>query len=52
MRSLWIVLVLASITDPGFGQEKIPEGPKSEKAQKAYREGTEYVHRRMLDAAI
>ena len=52
MRSLWIGLVLACVTVPGFGQEKPAEGPKSEKAQKAYREGTEYVHRRMLDAAI
>lgn len=49
----WVtVLALATAIRPGVAQEKTPESPKSEKAQKAYREATEYVHRRMLDAAL
>lgn len=46
------MLALACMAVPGLAQEKAPEGPKSEKAQKAYREATDYVHRRMLDAAL
>jgi peroxiredoxin len=52
MKGLRIVLALACFITPGFAQEKAPDGPKSEKTQKSYREGTDYLHRRMPDAAL
>jgi hypothetical protein len=52
MNGLRIVLALACFITPGFAQEKSAEGPKSEKAQKAYREATDYLHHRMPAAAL
>jgi len=47
-----MVLVLACIVAPVRAQEKADSGPTSEKAQKTYKEGLEYLHRRMTDSAL
>jgi thiol-disulfide isomerase/thioredoxin len=52
MRYAGMVLVLACIVAPLLAQEKTDEGPTNEKAQKTYREGMDYLHRRMTDAAL
>jgi thiol-disulfide isomerase/thioredoxin len=52
MKCAELILVLACIVAPLFAQEKTEEGPTNEKAQKTYKEGLEYLHRRMTDAAL
>jgi peroxiredoxin/Tfp pilus assembly protein PilF len=51
MRHVGIILVLACAFTPLLGQEGI-EGPTNEKAQKTYKEGLEYLHRRMTESAL
>lgn len=52
MRYAGMLLVLACVVTPLLAQEKAEEGPTNEKAQKTYKEGLEYLHRRMPDAAL
>jgi len=52
MRHTVLILCLACIAGSLPAQEKSDEGPTNEKAQKTYREGLEYLHRRMTDAAL
>ncbi|MGA8272163.1 MAG: redoxin domain-containing protein [Candidatus Sulfotelmatobacter sp.] len=54
MRFTVIVLALACMVAPSLAQDrdKTDEGPTSEKAQKTYKEGLDYLHRRMTDAAL
>ena len=52
MRYAGLALILACIVAPSLAQEKTDEGPGNEKAQKTYREGQDYLHRRMTDAAL
>jgi outer membrane protein assembly factor BamD (BamD/ComL family) len=47
-----IVLALACLVLPAFGQKKVEDGPTSEKAKKAYREAFEYLHQRRTEAAL
>jgi len=47
------VLVLACIVSASLAQqEKTDEGPTTEKAQKTYKEGLDYLHHRMTGAAL
>jgi len=52
MLYLWIPLLLVSLIAPVFAQESSAEGPTSEKAQRSYREGLDYLQHRMTDAAL
>jgi thiol-disulfide isomerase/thioredoxin len=52
MKRAAIVLALACLVLPAFGQEKVEDGPTSEKAKKAYREAFEYLHQRRTEAAL
>jgi len=52
MRNAAIMLVLACITSLVMAQEKTDDGPTNEKAQKTYKEGLDYLQRRMTDAAL
>jgi peroxiredoxin len=52
MKIPGILLILLCLVAVGFGQDSTADGPKSEKAQKTYREGMAFVHRRMLGAAL
>ena len=51
MRYAAMALVLACIITPLLAQENA-EGPIREKAQKTYKEASEYLHRRMTEAAL
>jgi thiol-disulfide isomerase/thioredoxin len=51
MRHLGIVLALAFAVTPFLGQDKA-EGPTNEKAQKTYKEGMEFLHKRMTESAL
>jgi peroxiredoxin len=51
MRRAGIILVLACAATLSPAQEKV-EGPTNEKAQKTYKEGLEYLHQRMTEAAL
>ena len=52
MKVPQIACVLICLITPIFAQEKKVEGPTSEKAQKTYNEGMEYLHHRMVDSAL
>ena len=52
MRYAGMILALACILTPALAQEKTDEGPTNEKAQKTFKEGTEYLHRRIPDLAL
>jgi len=52
MRSAHLAFILLCLITPLIGQEKLPEGPTSEKAQKTYNEAMLYVHRNILDVAL
>jgi len=52
MRFAGLLLILACISAPSRAQEKMDEGPTNEKAQKTYKEASDYLHRRMPDAAL
>jgi peroxiredoxin len=52
MGYLAMVLVLTCILTPVMAQVKTGEGPTNEKAQKTYKEGLDYLHRHMTDAAV
>jgi thiol-disulfide isomerase/thioredoxin len=52
MRCAAMILMLACIVAPVRAQEKTDAGPTSEKAQKLYKEGLEYLHHRMTDSAL
>ncbi|MGC1450693.1 MAG: TlpA disulfide reductase family protein [Candidatus Sulfotelmatobacter sp.] len=52
MRYLALALALACILAPILAQEKTDEGPTNEKAQKTYKEGMDYLHRRLTDLAL
>jgi peroxiredoxin len=51
MRHAGIILALACVATLLPAQEKV-EGPTNEKAQKIYKEGLEYLHQRMTEAAL
>jgi outer membrane protein assembly factor BamD (BamD/ComL family) len=51
MRRIRIILVLACAVMSLSAQEKT-DGPTSEKAQKTYNEGLEYVHQRATGSAL
>jgi peroxiredoxin len=51
MRHAGIILALACAATLLPAQEKV-EGPTNEKAQKTYKEGLEYLHQRMTEAAL
>ncbi|HYM77241.1 MAG TPA: TlpA disulfide reductase family protein [Candidatus Dormibacteraeota bacterium] len=50
--TLALCLIASLFILPVCGQESTAQGPTSEKAQKSYKEGLEYLHRRMNDAAL
>jgi outer membrane protein assembly factor BamD (BamD/ComL family) len=52
MRIPQIVLALLWLITAVMGQEKKAEGPTNEKAQKTYKEGFEYLHHGMTNAAL
>lgn len=52
MKFPQLAFALISLIAPLFGQEKKAEGPFSEKAQKSYKEGMEYLHHRMTESAV
>jgi len=52
MRIPQIALALLWLITAVMGQEKKAEGPTNEKAQKTYKEGFEYLHRGMINAAL
>jgi thiol-disulfide isomerase/thioredoxin len=47
-----MILMLACAAAVSIAQQKAEEGPTNEKAQKAYREGLEYLHTGRPDAAL
>jgi outer membrane protein assembly factor BamD (BamD/ComL family) len=51
MRYARMVVMLACAITPSFSQQTA-EGPTNEKAQKTYKEASEYLQRRMTDAAL
>jgi len=52
LKLLPIVVALICLITPAFGQEKESGGPSNEKAQKSYKEAMEYLHHRMVQAAL
>lgn len=52
MRYPVVVRALASVLAPLLAQENAEAGPTNERAQKTYKEALDYVHRRMIDAAL
>jgi len=52
MRWAAVVLLLVCMVAPARAQEKADAGPTNEKAQKTYKDGLDYLHRRMTDAAL
>jgi peroxiredoxin len=52
MRYAGMILLLACTVALSLAQEKVDDGPTSEKAQKTFREGLNYLHQRMTDAAL
>jgi thiol-disulfide isomerase/thioredoxin len=51
MRYVAMLLALACAVAPSQAEEKA-EGPNNEKAQKTYKEGLDYLHQRMKEAAL
>jgi len=47
----WVAIALLFVFNVALAQEKT-DGPTNEKAQKTYKEGLEYVHKRMLESAL
>src|SRR5262249_24396559 len=52
MRTMRFAFVLLCLIAPLVEQEKIPEGPSSIKAKKAYNEAMMFEHRNVLDVAL
>jgi peroxiredoxin len=53
MRYARMMLVVVGIVAPLLAQEeKTDDGPTNEKAQKTYKEGLNYLHQRMVNAAL
>lgn len=52
MRCLGMILALACMVAPVPAQEKTDDGPTNPKAQKTFKEGLEYLNRRLTDAAL
>lgn len=52
MRALAIAFLFSCLVAPMRAQEPAEGGPTNEKAQKTYREGLEYLHRHMTEAAV
>jgi len=52
MRAAGLGLALACLATISFAQERAGEGPTNEKAQKAYKDGMEYLRHRNTDSAL
>ncbi len=52
MRYAGVILAFVCILAPALAQEKSDDGPVSEKAQKTFKQGLDYLHQRMTDAAL
>jgi thiol-disulfide isomerase/thioredoxin len=52
MRTFRILILIVAIVAPLLAQQNANDGPANDKAQKTYKEGQDYLHRRMKDAAL
>lgn len=52
MRPVWVFLIAASLVVPLFAQQIPEEGPTNEKARKTYKEALDFLHQRMIIAAL
>jgi peroxiredoxin len=52
MRFVRLLTVLICLMTPLLAQEVADPGPTNEKAQKTYKEGLDYLHRRMPESAL